>query len=85
MISSILKQFKKKDKIQLNRSEQDNKPQRIYDLLNAETKTKFLCLPYTKQRRTIFFYRKRDFKDKGEWMIEPKMKRRLFYCSCYGD
>ena len=31
--------------------EQEKKWQRIYDLLNAETKPKFLCLPYTKQRK----------------------------------
>ena len=30
-------------------SEQEEKRQRIYDLFNAETKPKFLCLPYTKK------------------------------------
>ena len=30
-------------------SEQVKKCQRIYDLLNAETKPKFLCLPYIRQ------------------------------------
>ena len=29
-------------------SEQEKISQRIYDLLNAETKPKFLCLLYTK-------------------------------------
>ena len=47
-------------KIQPNMSEQEKKRQRIYDLLNAETKPKFLCLPYTKQRKK-FFYRKKSF------------------------
>ena len=32
-------------------SEQEKKQQRIYDLLNAETKLKFLCLPHTKQKK----------------------------------
>ena len=40
--------------------EQEKKRQRIYDLLNAETKPKFLCLPYSKQMIFIqkIFYRK---------------------------
>ena len=46
-------------KIQPNMSEQEKKQQRIYDLLNTKTKLKFLCLPYTKQRKK--FYRKRTF------------------------
>ena len=29
-------------------SKQEKKQQSIYDLLDAETKPKFLCLPYTK-------------------------------------
>ena len=32
-------------------SKQEKKMPRIYDLLNAETKSKFLCRPYTKQRK----------------------------------
>ena len=34
-------------------SEQEKKQQRIYDLLNAEIKPKFLCLLYTKQRKIL--------------------------------
>ena len=34
-------------------SKQEKKQQRIYDLLNAETKPKFLCLLYIKQRKTF--------------------------------
>ena len=45
-------------------SEQEKKRQRIYDLLNAEAKPKFLCLPYIKQR-IFFFTGKVLFKDKG--------------------
>ena len=54
--------------------EQEMNRQRIYDLLNAETKPKFFfCLPYTKQRKKFFFffffffffYRKRAFYVKG--------------------
>ena len=58
MISSIIQTYFLEIKIQHNMSDKKN-PQRIYDLLNAETKPKFLCLPYTQQRNT--FYRKRAF------------------------
>ena len=34
-------------------SEQGKKRQRIYDLLNAETKPKFLCLSFTKRRKKL--------------------------------
>ena len=43
-------------------SEQEKKRQRIYDLLNAETKPKFVCPPYTKHRKKLqkkSFLRKR--------------------------
>ena len=50
MISSIIQAIFFLMKIRLNMSEQEKK-QRIYDLLNAETKQKFLCLLYTKQRK----------------------------------
>ena len=36
-------------------SEQEKKQQRIYDLLNTETKPKFICLLFTKQKKKIFF------------------------------
>ena len=58
MISSII-QALFRIKIQPNMSEREQKRQRIYDLLNAETKLKFLCQPYTKQRKK--FYRKSAF------------------------
>ena len=58
MISSII-QALFKIKIQLNMCEQEKKQQRIYNLLNAETKLKFLYPPYTKQRK--IFYSKRAF------------------------
>ena len=32
-------------------SEQGKKQQRIYDLFDAETKPKFLCLLYTKKKK----------------------------------
>ena len=52
-------------------SEQDKKQQRIYDLLYAETKPKFLCLPYTKLRKLIsFLQKKKFFKKKREWRFE---------------
>ena len=40
-------------------SKQEKKRQRIYNLLNTETKPKFLCLPYTKQRKN--FTKKKTF------------------------
>ena len=43
-------------------SEQEKKRQRINDLLNTETKLKFLCLLYTKQEK--FFYSKEISKEK---------------------
>ena len=39
-------------KIQPNVSEWEKK-QGIYDLLNAKTQPKFLCLPYKKQRHFL--------------------------------
>ena len=49
--------------------------ERIYDLLNAETRQKFLCLPYTKQRQ--YFKEKEPFKEKVEWRIKQKMKKKV--------
>ena len=66
-------------KIQPNMSEQEKKRQRIYDLLNAETKSKFLCLLYTKQKKKIID--KRALKGKGEVQNWTKTKRTLFNCS----
>ena len=62
-------------------SEQEKKQQRIQ--AETETKPKFLCLAYIKQRK--FFTEKEFFKEKREWKIEQKIKRRLFNCSRYGD
>ena len=42
-------------------SEQEKKRQRIYDLLNTETKLKFLCLPYTKQKKKKKKLQKKSF------------------------
>ena len=44
-------------------SEQEKKRQKIYNLLNSETKLKFFCLPYTKRRK--IFKEKELFKEKG--------------------
>ena len=54
-------------------SEQENKRRRIYDLLNAETKRKFLCLPYKKQR--FFFLQKNSFlRKRGSKGLNTKQK-----------
>ena len=55
-------------------SEQKKKRQRIYDLLYAKTKPMFPCLPYTKQRKFVFFLRNNSFEKKGE--VEDWKKRR---------
>ena len=57
-------------------SEQKKKRQRIYDLLNADTKPKFLYLPYTNQRK--HFYRKSSFKKKGGGGSNKKRKEGFF-------
>ena len=46
-------------------SEQEKKQQRIYDLLDAETKPKFICLPYTKTKKKISL--KKRFLRKWRW------------------
>ena len=46
-------------------SEQENKQQRIYDLLNAETKPTFLSLLYTKQSKAIFFHKNSFWRKRG--------------------
>ena len=61
MINSIIKVLFR-IKIQPYNSKQEKKRQRIYHLLNAETKQKFLCVLYTKQRKICLkkkiFFRK---------------------------
>ena len=51
-------------KIQPKMNEKEKKRRRIYDLLNTETKSKFLSLAYTKQRK--IFAEKELYKEKGE-------------------
>ena len=63
-------------------NEQEKKQQRIYDFLNAKTKPKFLCLPYTKQKE-FFLQKKELYKEKGEWRTK-KNKKRIFNLSRYG-
>ena len=46
MISSIIQALFKKIKIQPNMSEQEKTWQRVYDLLNAKTKSVFLSTIY---------------------------------------
>ena len=54
-----------KIEIQPNMNEQEMKRHRIYDFLNAETKPKFLCRPYTKQRKTFFLQKKTFLRKRG--------------------
>ena len=67
MISSIIQTLRKIE-IQPNMSEQEKKRQKIYDLLYAETKTKFLG------QRTFFFTEKELFKEKGSEGFNKKRK-----------
>ena len=71
MISSIIQAHL--FKIQPNGSEQEKKRHRIYYLLNAETKPKFLCLTYTNQRNIYFFFTEKElFKENAEGRTEQK-------------
>ena len=47
-------------------SEQEKKQQRIYDLVNAESKPKILCRPNTKQRKDCKKKKKKKKKKKRE-------------------
>ena len=58
-----------KMKIQPLMSEQEKEWQRIYDVLNAETKPKFLCLTDLKQS-CFSFTEKELFKEKRKWRID---------------
>ena len=49
--------------------EQEKKRQRTYNLLNTETKLRFLCLPFTNQRK--------NFYNVG-WRIDQRAKKRAF-------
>ena len=57
-------------------SEQEEKRQRIYDLLNSKNKLKFLCLPYTKQRN--FFFLTKSFQGKREAEDRTKREKKAF-------
>ena len=57
MINSIMQELFLKMKIQSSMSEKEEKRQKIYDVLNAETKSKFLGVLYTKEKN----YWKRAF------------------------
>ena len=67
-----------KIKIQPNMREQKKKRQRIYDLLNAETKPKSLCIPYTKPRKASFFLLKKSFWRKRESEGVKKTEQKAF-------
>ena len=55
-------------------SEQKKKRQRIYDLLNVESKSKFICLPYAKRRKKIL--QKKSFLRKtSSWGLNKKEKK----------
>ena len=53
-------------------SEQEKKRQRIYNLLIAETKLTFLCLPYTKQWKNL---QKKKFKEKRSTGLDKNEKK----------
>ena len=59
----------------------EKKQQRIYDLLNVDTKPKIL---FPAKQEEIFI-EKELFKEREKLRIEQKMETRLFNCSRYGD
>ena len=61
-------------KIQPYMSEQEKKRQRNYDLLNAETKSKFICLLYKKQSKEIFLQKKSFFMKRRSKGLNRKLK-----------
>ena len=54
-------------------SEQEKKQERICDLLNAETKPKILCLPYTMKRKKI--HKKSFLRKSGSGRVNKKEKK----------
>ena len=54
-------------------SEHKKKQQRIYDLLHAETKPKFRCVLYTKQRK-YFFQKKSILSKRKSGKMDKKRK-----------
>ena len=65
-------------------SKQEQKQQRIYDLLNAETNRKFFFVYHIQSKENIFTG-KRGFQGKRGVENLTKTKRMLFNCSRYGD
>ena len=65
-------------------SEQKMKRQRIYDVLNAEIKPNFLCLPYIKQRKS-FLQKKSFLRNRGTEGLNIKRKEGYFNCFRYGE
>ena len=59
-------------------SEQEKKRQRLCDLLNTETKPKFLYQPYTKQRKLFFFFTERAFLRKEGVESWTKSEKKAF-------
>ena len=78
MIRSIIQELFK-IKIQSIMSEQKKKRQRIEDLLNSKTKSKFFVFRIKK------FTEKELSKQNREWRIEQKAKRMLFNCFRSGN
>ena len=57
-------------------SEQEKKRQRTYELLNAETKPKSLCLLHTKLRKRFTKKKKNFFRKKGSWRLNNNKKKK---------
>ena len=77
-----------KIKIQPTISKQEKKRQRIYDLLNAETKPKFPCLQNKEKNLFFFFFfftAKEFFKEKKGVDDWTKKWKEFFTSSRYGD
>ena len=70
-LSALLFKLFFKIKIRPKKNEQKEKRKGFYDLLNAETKTKFICLSY---KRKDNFTEKVLFEEKGTGRIKQKPK-----------
>ena len=66
MIRSITQEHFFKFEIQPNMSEQEEKRQRNYDLLNAKTKPKFFFVNRIQSKAIFFLQKKRSLKEKEE-------------------
>ena len=79
-MNSIIQALLKKIKTQPNISEIEKKWQRIYDLFNAKTKPRFLCL-YNIKKRTISLQKKSFLMKRGRRGLNKREKKAFYLLS----